>query len=158
MQETPQEKHYGSVFEDEQELLMALIKLHCPNGIELDPMYFKGNFYKIIPKPKMIFDINPQVEECQKADAINLPINSKSVKSMILDPPFMFGIHGKTEKYYSSATHGILKDFKELEDLYRGILKEAYRVLQNKGILIFKCQDYTDSKTTILLYGNGLWN
>jgi len=51
-----------SVFQDEQELLKAVIKIHCPEGIELDPMYFKGNFYKQISKPKKIYDINPQVE------------------------------------------------------------------------------------------------
>ncbi len=40
-------KHYKSVFDNEQELLKALIDIHL-NGedIELDPMYFKGNFYK----------------------------------------------------------------------------------------------------------------
>ena len=138
-----------SVFQDEQELLKAVIEVHTPNGIQLDPMYFKGNFYKQIPKPEFIFDIEPQVPNCNKVDARNLPLRGKSIKSMILDPPFMFGIHGKTKEYYSSATHGIFKDFKELEELYKGILKEAYRVLENNGILIFKCQDYTDSKTTM---------
>jgi len=146
-----------SVFQDEQELLKAVIEVHSAEGIDLDPMYFKGNFYKQIPKPKMIYDINPQVDECQQADATKLPINSNSIKSMILDPPFMFGIHGKTKSYYSSATHGIFKDFIELEDLYKGILKEAHRVLQKKGILIFKCQDYTDSKTTMVHSFVWLW-
>ena len=37
----------------------------------------------------------------------------------------------------------------ELEQLYTNILKEAYRVLKRGGILIFKCQDYTDTKTTL---------
>ena len=139
-----------TVFKDEQELLKTIIKIHCPDGIELDPMYYKGNFYKQIPKPSKIYDINPQVEGCIKADATNLPLPSNSIKTIILDPPFMFGIHGKTKKYYSSATHGIFKDFNELENLYKRILKESQRVLQKKGILIFKCQDYTDSKTTFV--------
>ena len=39
--------------------------------------------------------------------------------------------------------------FEELEKHYIGTLKEAYRILKNKGILIFKCQDFTDSKTTL---------
>ena len=40
-------KHYKSVFENEQELLKALIDIHLGGkDIELDPMYFKGNFYK----------------------------------------------------------------------------------------------------------------
>ena len=37
-------KHYKSVFENEQELLKAIINIHLGGKkIELDPMYFKGN-------------------------------------------------------------------------------------------------------------------
>lgn len=139
-----------SVFDNEQELLKAIIQIHCPEGIELDPMCFKKNFYKEIPEPKYKFDIEPLSEDIKKADAKAIPVWSKSINCMILDPPFMFGIHGKTEKYYSSSTHGIFKDWDELVELYKGILRDAYRVLKNNGILIFKCQDYTDSKTTIV--------
>jgi len=144
-----------SVFNNEQELLKAIIELHCPNGkVELDPMYFKGNFYKEIPKPDYTYDINPEQandEFVRGGDATNLHwIKDTSIMNEILDPPFMFGIHGKTEQYYSSRTHGIFKDFKELTELYKGILKEAYRILKKQGVLIFKCQDYTDSKTTMI--------
>lgn len=143
--------HYKSVFDDERELLKALIELHMGGqDIELDPMYFKGNFYKDgVNSPKYKFDLNPQSEDVRKADATNLPLESSSVSSMILDPPFLFGIHGKTRQYYSSKTHTIFQDFAELECCYRGILVEAKRVLKSKGVLIFKCQDYTDSKTTM---------
>lgn len=143
-------KHYKSVFDDEQELLKALIELHSPWGIECDPMYFKGNFYKDgIESPAHRYDINPQAVGVEKADARYLPINDDTFNSMILDPPFLFGIHGKAKEYYSSRTHTIFKDFSELEECYLGILTEAKRVLNSKGVLIFKCQDYTDSKTTM---------
>ena len=144
------DKMIPSVFENEQELLKALISLYSPFGIQLDPMYFKGNFYKEIAKPKFIFDINPRVSDCIKGDAKNLDLENSTIDSMILDPPFMFGIHGQTTKYYSSRTHGIFKDFNELQSLYIDILKEAFRVLKKKGVLFFKCQDYTDSKTTMV--------
>ena len=137
-----------TVFDNEQELLKTVLSIHAPNGIELDPMYFKGNFYKEIDKPQYIYDINLQVEECEQGDARQLDLPSSSIGCMVLDPPFMFGIHGKAENYYSSKTHGIFKDFDELKALYHGILIEAYRVLKAKGVLLFKCQDYTDSKTT----------
>lgn len=107
-------------------------------------MFYKGNFYKDIPEPIYKFDLNPQ------SDAQNLPIDDKSITSMILDPPFMFGNHGTQKQYYSSRTHGILKDFSALEQLYTNILKEAHRVLKRGGTLIYKCQDYTDSKTTLV--------
>jgi len=138
-----------SIFTNEQELLKALIEIHCSAGIELDPMYFKGNFYKGIKEPKYKFDIIPQVLGVKKADARHLPIDNESIGCVILDPPFMFGIHGKTKEYYSSATHGILQNLEALKELYQDIIKEAYRVLKIGGILIFKCQDFTDNKTTM---------
>jgi tRNA G10 N-methylase Trm11 len=141
---------YFSVFESEQELLKAILDLNNIKQIDLDPMYFKGNFYKEINKPKYISDLNPQNNEIDKQDATKLPYINNFLDSIILDPPFMFGIHGKTKEYYSSGTHGILKDFNELELLYKNILKEAHRILKKDGILIFKCQDFTDSKTTLV--------
>jgi tRNA G10 N-methylase Trm11 len=144
-------KHYKSVFENEQELLNSIISIHL-NGenIQCDPMFFKGNFYKDnIKEPLLKFDLNPQNETIQKANAMDLPLLENSLENIILDPPFLFGIHGKTNDYYSSKTHTIFKNFEELEYVYNGILKEAYRLLNKKGILIFKCQDYTDSKTTM---------
>jgi DNA modification methylase len=143
-------KHHKSVFDNEQDLLKALIEIHCPWGIELDPMYFKGNFYKDgVEKPACRFDLNPQVPGVEQGDASDLPYVEGTFNSMILDPPFLFGIHGKTKNYYSSKTHTIFKDFAELEACYRDILEEAKRLLNSKGVLIFKCQDYTDSKTTM---------
>jgi hypothetical protein len=68
---------------------------------------------------------------------------------MILDPLFLFGLHGKTKEYHISQKMGILRDFAELERHYKAIIKEAHRLLKVKGVLIFKCQDYTDSKTTM---------
>ena len=143
-------KHYKSVFENEQELIRAILDIHLDTDtFDCDPMYFKGNFYKSIPKPKYKFDINPQVPECKYGDATNLPISDKKLRSIMLDPPFLFGIHGKADKYYSARTHTIFAGFDELEKCYKGILSEAYRVLDRGGVCVFKCQDYTDSKTTM---------
>jgi hypothetical protein len=142
-------KMIPTVFNNEQELLKSIIKLHAPNGIELDPMYFKGNFYKEIPKPKHILDINPRVPECLQGDARQINLPDKSISCIILDPPFLFEIRKRHNKNYSVNTHGIFKGFDELESVYRNILKEAKRVLVPKGILFFKCQDFTDSKTTM---------
>jgi DNA methylase len=141
--------HYKSVFTDEQELLKAIIDIHLDTDtFDCDPMFFKGNFYKQISKPRFIYDINPQLPYCEKGDARQLPLESNSLNSIILDPPFMFGGHGKQDEFYSSRTHGIMS-WEQLSELYRGILAEAYRLCAKKGILIFKCQDYTDSKTTM---------
>jgi len=145
-------KHYKSVFENEQELLKAIIDIHLGGkDIELDPMFFKGNFYKNgIKIPKFIFDINPQISDsfyCRKGDATHLDFESEFFESIILDPPFLFGIHGKTKEYYSSKTHTIYETICDLISDYKLIIQEAYRLLKKDGILIFKCQDYTDTKT-----------
>jgi hypothetical protein len=144
-------KHIGSLFVNEQECLKALLALH--NGgrdIECDPMFFKGGFYKDgVNIPRHIFDISPRVGTCPQGDAGALPLESGSVQSIILDPLFMFGVHGKAAGYYTSRTMGILPNFAALERHYKAILAESYRVLKPKGICLFKCQDYTDGKTTM---------
>lgn len=145
-------KHKISFYSNEQELLKAILEIHNnSNDIELDPMFFKGNFYKNgINRPKLKFDIEPQFPFVDKADARNLPIDNESISCMILDPPFLFEKRNREQKNYVSKTHTMFHNgFEELKSCYKGILKEAYRVLKKKGILIFKCQDYTDAKTTM---------
>lgn len=141
--------HYKSVFTNEQELLKAIIQIHLGGkDIELDPMYFKGKFYRYgVNEPRLKFDIKPQAAGVQQADARFLPVDG--IESVILDPPFLFGLHGKAKEFYSSTTHGIFRDYKHLYEVYFGIIKEACRYLIPNGVLIFKCQDYTDNKTTM---------
>jgi hypothetical protein len=38
--------------------------------------------------------------------------------------------------------------FEELQAMYTGALDEFYRILKPKGILVVKCQDFTDKKST----------
>jgi len=123
-------KHYKSVFDNEQDLLQALIDIHLgSNDIECDPMYFKGNFYKNgINHPKYKFDLTPQTDDTVRGDARKLPLDDKSLNNMILDPPFLFGIHGKTQDYYSSKTHTIFKDFDELYECYEDIIIQVSRL------------------------------
>jgi len=151
MQQDLIEKHYGSVFNNEQSLLRAVLKIHNNgNTIDLDPMFNKGMFYKkgFVDFPKLKYDLSP-IEGVKKGNATNLPLDACSVKSMILDPPFLFGIHGKTEDNVCSKRYTIIENFDEMVKLYKGILSESYRILEDNGLLIFKCQDYTDSKTTM---------
>lgn len=146
-------KHYKSVFENEQELLKAIIDIHLDGkDIEADFTYFKGNFYKDgVNRPKYCYDIKPLFNFVKEQDntIYYLGENENKLKSIIIDPPFMFGIHGKSDNFYSSKTHGIYPDFSELEDSYIGFLRNAFIQLDKKGICIFKCQDYTDGKTTL---------
>ncbi len=84
-----------------------------------------------------------------KGDASHLPLEDGSISCMILDPPFMFGTHGQTKNNVLNKRYTMFDNFNDLKTCYIGILREAYRVLKRNGILIFKCQDYTDGKTTM---------
>ena len=102
-------KHYKSVFENEQELLKALIDIHLEGmPIQCDPMYFKGNFYKDgIVKPFHRFDISPpEGIDC----AIGFFENDSSAHVMVL-------VHledlGSYECWYNDdLTHYNLQDGK----------------------------------------------
>lgn len=148
---TKENIHYKSIFTNEQELLNAILILHNnSNDIELDPMFNKGSFYKdIINTPKYRFDINAIKNnyDCEYGNACNLPFKDNSIKSMILDPPFMFGIHGKTLENKCAKRYTMYEDQCALISSYNSLLDEASRILMKDGLLIFKCQDYTDKKT-----------
>lgn len=142
-------KHYKSTFDDEPTLLKALFELH--NGGKsptLDPMFFKGNFYKDgVERPAFVSDLNPQYDFVEKADATKLGFGDESLTSIIMDPPFMIANRQSQRDFYSSKTHTFYDSFESLEQSYRALFAEAYRVLKPKGVLFFKCQDYTDTKT-----------
>lgn len=145
-------KHIYSFFNNEQDCIKSILKIHCPSGIDLDPMYNKGMFYKddLIKKPTYRYDLNAIKNnfDAEQGDATNLcNIENETIMCEILDPPFMFGVHGKTLENTCVKRYSMFKDYNEMYETYLGIIKEAYRVLKKKGILIFKCQDYTDNKT-----------
>lgn len=146
-------KHIYSFFDNEQECIYSILQIHNGgNDIELDPMYNKGMFYKsLLNKPKLRYDLlaDKMGYDAQVGDATNLDLASGSIQSIILDPPFMFGTHGQTKNNRINKRYTMFDTFEQLENCYKGILKEAYRILKPNGLLIFKCQDYTDSKTTM---------
>ena len=115
-------------------------------------MFNKGMFYKnTIEKPVLRFDLNSEKRgyDALQADACHLPVKDSSIGCMILDPPFMFGTHGQTKNSVINKRYTMFDNFAELKKCYQGILFEAYRILKRNGLLIFKCQDYTDNRTTM---------
>jgi len=142
-----------SSVQDSDKTILESISHMCLDGkaFELDPCFSLGKFYKGMKEPVYKFDKYPQRDDVIELDLIknNLPFQDNSVASIVFDPPFMFGIHGKTEQNVMTKRFTMFKDLKELENMYKSSLKEFYRILTKKGILAFKCQDYTDSKTTL---------
>lgn len=142
-----------SISYDQIEIISWILQLHVPNHkIDLDCTYSKGNFYKndIIEEPYYKFDIKPYDETVQYGDARNLPIQDGAINCMMFDPPFLATI-GKSLKNDNNKNNIINKRFgvypteQELHQFYIDSLAEAYRVLADNGILIFKCQDKVSS-------------
>lgn len=132
---------------NQNEIIENILQLHSPNQqIDLDPTYSIGNFYKNgLKQPKYKFDIEPQIEGVLRADARHLPLGDNEVETIMFDPPFVIG--GVT---YNESVEGScimqkrfshFASWEELRDLYYNSLKEFYRILKPKGIVIFKCQD-----------------
>lgn len=140
-----------SISYDQGEIIHNILKLHVPEGrIDCDPTYSTGAFYNGtgIDPPALRFDIRPQAEGVIEADARHLPLGDSSIACMMLDPPFL----ATTGKSLMEGTgnrinrrFGVYPNEKSLHQMYREIIREAYRVLKSDGILIFKCQDKVSS-------------
>jgi tRNA G10 N-methylase Trm11 len=136
-----------SISYDQHEIIQNILDLHCPQGIELDPTYSKGVFYKNakISEPLEKFDLYPQTEDTLQADACNLPHLDGQISSIMFDPPFIAGhTKNKPSGIMGERFHGF-RYVKDLWEWYDKCLAEFYRVLDKKGILIFKCQDTVSS-------------
>ena len=141
-----------SISYNQFEIIENIIKLHVPQGyIDCDPTYSKGNFYKNnnIIKPKYKYDILPQLDEVEKADARNLPLNDNSLNCIMFDPPFLAttgkSLNKDDDSNIINKRFGVYPNEKSLHNFYVEAMKEFYRILKPKGILIFKCQDKNSS-------------
>lgn len=128
-----------SISYQQEEILQNILKLNVKDkSFDLDPTYSKGNFYKSgeIKEPKLKFDLNPQTEDTSKASFEKLPILNKTINSIIFDPPFIINGSGVIKNRF-----GCYKNIKKLKKSYKNALLEFNRILDHKGILVFKCMD-----------------
>ena len=141
-----------SISYDQSEIIKNIIQLHVPHGcIDCDCTYSKGNFYNNtgIQPPQYKFDILPQTEDTIMASADNLPIDNESLNCIMFDPPFL-ATTGKSLNKDNGGNiinkrFGVFPNEIELHEFYIRTLKETFRVLKDKGVLIFKCQDKVSS-------------
>lgn len=134
-----------SVSTDQNEILESIIRLHCPDGFDCDMTFGNGAFWKKLPRPRICFDITPLKDGVLQADSRLLPVEPRSLSSVVFDPPFMTYVRNGREhkggKVALSARFGGYYTYDELESHYRDTISEAYRVLKPKGKMVFKCQD-----------------
>lgn len=131
-----------SVYENQDEILSAILELNGISRFDADISYGNGSFYKNIPDPLYKFDICPQVEGVERADSGNLPLDPDSLSSIVFDPPFLTYVKAAREHNSIMAKRfGGYWAYSELEKHYRKTINQAWRILKKKGIFVFKCQD-----------------
>lgn len=133
-----------SVYYDQQDILRSIMELCGISKFCADVTYGNGKFYTQIPEPKYKFDISPQVDGVVKSSSCSLPIEDLSINSLVFDPPFLTYVRAAREgngNMVMAKRFGGYWRYDELEDHYKGTIKEAYRVLAKNGIIVFKCQD-----------------
>ena len=129
---------------NQSEILQNIMALCKIDVFDADITYGNGTFYKDIPQPKLKFDIDPQVDDVVNASSVDLPIVDGSLKSLVFDPPFMTYVRAGRSgngNMIMAKRFGGYWHYNELEEHYKATLKESARILDSKGIMVFKCQD-----------------
>lgn len=141
-----------SISYNQSEIINNILTLHVPNHkIDCDPTYSKGNFYKNtgITPPIYKYDINPQSDEVSFADSRSLPLADKTLDCIMFDPPFLAttgqSLQDNADNNRINKRFGVYPNEKELHKFYVDSMIEFQRVLNDNGILIFKCQDKVSS-------------
>ena len=141
-----------SISYDQGEIINWILQLHVPDKkIDCDPTYSIGNFYKNtgIEEPRYKYDINPQISGVEFADSRELPLEDESISCLMFDPPFLAtsgqSLNKNDNNNIINKRFGVYPSEYELHQFYIDSIRESYRVLKEKGILIFKCQDKISS-------------
>ncbi len=140
-----------SIQNSDRDVLVAIKTMFLGGeNFELDPCFSSGKFYEDLEHPNIKYDKTPQSTDVVQNDIMNgIPLSDGSIRSIVFDPPFMFGTHGQTKNNIMTKRFTMFDTWEELEAMYKKSLLEFCRVLKKGGIVAFKCQDYTDSQTTL---------
>jgi hypothetical protein len=136
-----------SVYGSNYEVIRNIMDLYEIEKFDLDCTYSKGKFWKDLPKPTYKSDIYPIDETVINATSENLPFDDNSMRSVMYDPPFVIVGSGKTHKNNKTGSSIIAKRFEgygtfdDLKINYYNSLKELYRITDNGGFVVMKCQD-----------------
>ena len=134
-----------SIYYSNDEVIKSIMDLYDIKQFDLDCTYSKGVFWKNIIPPVYKTDLLPQYDDVICSNSENLPFENNCMKSIMYDPPFL--ITGKTYKENKEGSSIIAKrfegynNFEELKTNYYKTLKELYRITEDDGKVIMKCQD-----------------
>ena len=134
-----------SVYNSNYEVIKNIMELYKINQFDLDCTYSKGSFWKNLPEPKIKTDLYPINDTIIKANSESLPFDDKIMNTIMYDPPFV--IAGKTYRENKEGSSMIAKRFEgyetynKLTENYYKTLKELYRICNDDGLVVMKCQD-----------------
>lgn len=143
-----------NISKDQKEILYNIMQLHNDGKpFDCDMTASKMVFYKkkkndkyVIPEPQYLFDVYPMDDKITKIIPFKkLPLDDNSITSIVIDLPFV--ISPKTAPSVDNPDASLIaKRFSgfypvmELYENYFWWINEAYRVLKDDGICVFKCQ------------------
>jgi hypothetical protein len=136
-----------SVYTSNYEIIKNIMELYNIPQFDLDCTYSKGTFWKNLPSPKYKTDLFPANDTIIQANSENLPFEDKSMKSIMYDPPFVIvgsGMGHRNNREGSSIIAKRFEGYGKYEDLksnYYNTLKELYRITDDGGFVVMKCQD-----------------
>lgn len=141
---------------DQSEILYNIGQLYNNGSCQFDAdmtasslgFYNNARGKYIIPEPKILMDVYPQREDIIKIDKWgDLPLEDGSIHSIVIDLPFVISPENapsaKEAKDGSSLIYKRFSAYYPVDNMYLSYynwLLNAYRVLDEGGICIFKCQ------------------
>lgn len=134
-----------SVYNSNYEVISNIMSLYKIDQFDLDCTYSRGLFWKNLPEPKIKTDLVPITKDTVEADSEHLPFDDNCMSSIMYDPPFV--ISGKLYKENKDGSSVIAKRFEgyttyeKLTTNYYNTLLELYRVCEEGGFVVMKCQD-----------------
>lgn len=140
---------------DQTEILWNIMQLY--NGgkpFDCDMTASELKFYEgqggkyTIPTPKILFDVYPKDERIQRIEKWgSLPLENGSIHSIVIDLPFVISPANSPSavnpKKGSQLIANRFAAYYPVDNLYLSYynwIKNAYRVLDEGGICVFKCQ------------------
>jgi hypothetical protein len=164
------------------EAMLDVLALHVPRGAAIaDVTYGKGIFWQLVEPGAynlLLSDLDAKVHRDLRhnapvttgVDCRALPYEGDSLDALVLDPPYMEGLHRPSTSHLAgSGTHAAFREHysngsaTEWEEgaprwhdavvrLYVDAGREAYRVLRAGGVFIVKCQDEVSANTQRLTH------
>lgn len=106
------------------------------------------NYMYNIPEPKILMDVFPTRDDIIKIEKWGpLPLEDNSIHSLVIDLPFVISPANApsavSNKEGASLIYKRFSAYYPVDNLFLSYyhwISEAYRVLDDEGILIFKCQ------------------